>query len=106
MNANVLQVSGQVRSLEQQQAVLTQAKRDLNVQLDRAELEVSRADRQRQNAVDKCTSLQKQCHSLQGMVAGQLPLQLDGKVQAHAGHKSKRSRGNEIQAYLPGHDIL
>ena len=102
----MLQASAQIRSLEQQQALLTEARRDLNAQLDRIELVASRADRQRQNAVDKCASLQKQCHSLQEMLGVQAPLQYEGKLQAHAGHKSKRDRGDRIQAHLPGHDIL
>ena len=102
-----LQAAGQIRSLEQQQALLTEAKRDLNSQLDRVELEASRADRQRQNAVERCTSLQKQCHNLQEMLMAHAPQQLEGKLQVHARHKSyKLGRGDRIQAHLPGQDIL
>lgn len=100
----ILQVSAQARALQQREDTLSQAKRDLNVQLDRAELEVSRAERQRQTAVDKCASLQKQCLSLQDLV--QLPAQLEGKLQAHGGHRTKRSRADKIQAHLPGHELL
>lgn len=102
----MLQVSAQARALEQREEVLSQNKRDLNAQLDRAELEVSRADRQRQTAVDKCASLQKQCLSLQDMVSQQLPLQLEGKLHIHGGHRAKSSRADRIQAHLPGHELL
>lgn len=102
----ILQVSAQVRALQQREDTLSQAKRDLNVQLDRAELEVSRAERQRQTAVDKCAGLQKQCLSLQDLVSLQLPAQLESKLQAHWGHRTKRSRADRIQAHLPGHELL
>ncbi len=102
----ILQVSAQARALQQHEDTLLQAKRDLNVQLDRAELEVNRAERQRQTAVDKCAGLQKQCLSLQDLVSLQLPAQLEGKLQAHGGHRTKRSRADRIQAHLPGHELL
>ena len=102
----VLQVTAQARALEQREDILSRAKRDLNVQLDRAELEVSRAERQRQTAVDKCASLQKQCHSLQDMVVTQMPLQMESKLQGHGGHRMKRSRGDRIQAHLLGQELL
>ncbi|KAL0029937.1 hypothetical protein WJX77_008395 [Trebouxia sp. C0004] len=68
------QVSAQARALLEREETLSQAKRDLNVQLDRAELE--------------------------------LPAQLEGKLQAHGGHRTKRSRADRIQAHLPGHELL
>ena len=99
------QVTAQARALEQREDILSQAKSDLNAQLDRAELEVGRAERQRQAAVDKSASLQKQCYSLQELVTRQSPLQLESKLQAHGGHRTKQTR-DRIQAHLPGHDLL
>lgn len=101
----LVQVSAHVQALEQREDMLSQANRDLNAQLDRAELEVTRADRQRQTALDRCFSLQKQCQSLQDMTILQAPAQIESKMHVHGVQRAKRSRGDRIQAHLPGQGV-
>ena len=101
-----LQVSAHVQALEQSEQMLLQANSDLNAQLDRAELEVTRADRQRQTALDRCSSLQKQCHSLQDMTAMQVPVQVESKMHVHGVQRAKRSREDRIQAHVPTQGIM
>ena len=86
--------------LEQKEDMLLQANRDLNAQLDRAELEVTRADRQRQTALDRFSSLQKQCQSLQDMTALQVSTQVESKLHVHGVQRAKRSRADRIQAHV------
>lgn len=102
----LLQVSAHVQALEQKEDMLLQANRDLNLQLDRAELEVTRADRQRQTALDRCSSLQKQCHSLQDMSAMQISAQVESKMHVHGVQRAKRSREDRIQAHMPVQGIM
>lgn len=101
-----LQVSAHVQALEQKEDMLLQANRDLNAQLDRAELEVTRADRQRQTAMDRCSSLQKQCQSLQDMTALQISAQAESKMHVHGVQRAKRSREDKIQAHVPVQGIM
>ena len=101
-----LQVSAHVQALEQKEDVLLQANRDLNAQLDRAELEVTRADRQRQTALDRCSSLQKHCQSLQDMTALQVSAQVESKMHVHGVQRAKRSREDKIQAHVPVQGIM
>ena len=101
-----MQVSAQAQELEQREGALSQANRELNAQLDRAELEVTRADRQRQTAVDRCSSLQKQCQSLQDMAASQMPVQLESKTHVQGVRRAKRGSEDRIQAHLPGQGAL
>ena len=101
-----MQVSAQLQALEEREGLLSQANRDLNAQLDRAELEVTRADRQRQTALDRCSSLQKQCHGLQDMAALQGPTQLESKMHVQGVQRAKRSREGRIQAHMPGQGLL
>lgn len=83
--------------LSQREADLAHAQRELSLQLDRAELEAVRADRQRQTAVSKCHSLQKQCNSLQDMALTPLDL---SSPQYKARHRCKRSRSDKIPAFM------
>lgn len=98
------QVTAHVQAQEEREDMLLQANRDLNAQLDRAELEVTRADRQRQTALDRCSSLQKQCHSLQDMAAMQV--QVESKMYVHGVQRAKLSREDRIQAHVPTQGIM
>ena len=95
-----------MQALEQKEDMLLQANRDLNAQLDRAELEVTRADRQRQTAMDRCSSLQKQCRSLQDMTALQMSAQMESKMHVHGVQRATRSREDKIQAHVPMQGIM
>lgn len=97
-----LQVSAHVQALEQTEDMLLQANRDLNAQLDRAELEVARADRQRQTALDRCSSLQKQCHSLQDMAAMQVPAQVESKMHVHGVRRAKHTKEDRLMCQYKG----
>lgn len=89
--------------LAQREEEAAQAQRELSVQLDRAELEAVRADRQRQTAAARCQSLQKQCDSLQRIACNPASADItspDYKLQSHHRHRLKHSRSNQILAHM------
>lgn len=94
-----MQATSHASQLSRREEDLAQAQRDLSLQLDRTELEAVRADRQRQAAVTKCQSLQKQCSSLQDMAL--MPIDLTSP-DYKARHGSKRSRRDKIPAFVHG----
>ena len=91
-----LQINAHAGLLSQREEDLADAQRELSLQLDRAELEAVRADRQRQAAVTKCQSLQKQCYSLQDMALKPINL---ASPEYKARHRSRHSKQDKIPAF-------